>query len=872
LVTNRPGLNAIAYRVGTQPQFKESLLAKLSTLGPNGRTLTTRHTDDFTIGLLDAWSTMADVLTFYQERIANESYLRTATERLSVQEMARLIGYELQPGVAASTYLAFTLDSAPGAFAPQLVPVTAQTSQTALPPVTITPQTKVQSIPGPGEDAQSFETVETIEARADWNAMKPRLTQPQVLSPTMSRLLLFGTSYALKVGDVILINKTKLRKILAVSVDETAKTTRVDFVAEASFAPYVVPVSPVGQVSTFLNQGNLVGSSVLALQQKSWSGANLAAIVAVNNWSSTIISFTLGLPPAPPRPTPENGAYVFRKRAFFFGYNAPPKTTYPAGIPTFGEWDASENATKIFLDTAYEELLAGGVIAIQGADTKLEDVTKIVDVQQVDVRSRTAYGLSAKTTALTVPGDWRQLISSNLTSLASLRDQTIYAQNEPLITAEIPIDEVIQGNNITLDRYYPGLRTGQKLMLIGSRTDLPGVVLSEVMTIKEITIVQGLTVLDLEQSLTYAYVRNSVTINGNVALATHGETVLENLGSGDARRAFQRFVLRQPPLTYVSGATATGAKTTLEIRVNDLLWHEVPSLIDSGPQDRVYITRLDDAGKTTVMFGDGITGARLPTGPENVKATYRKGMGLAGLVKANQLSQLISRPMGVKGVNNPMDATGAASRETLTDARRNAPLPILTLGRIVSLSDYADFARSFAGVEKALATWTWFGQRRGLFLTVAGANGAVIDRTSSLYANLVKAVRQAGAPNVSFRIETYTPAFFQVAANVQIHPDYLPKAIFENIEITLRQRFAFAARDFGQAVAYSDVIATMQGVKGVVAVELDAFFRTDETVATALAETPRLLEANVPRPGADTVFPAELLTLDPRPVILRQML
>ncbi|MCY7359962.1 MAG: hypothetical protein LH609_21420 [Rudanella sp.] len=35
LVTNRPGLNAVAYRVGTQPQFKQSLLAKLSTLGAN---------------------------------------------------------------------------------------------------------------------------------------------------------------------------------------------------------------------------------------------------------------------------------------------------------------------------------------------------------------------------------------------------------------------------------------------------------------------------------------------------------------------------------------------------------------------------------------------------------------------------------------------------------------------------------------------------------------------------------------------------------------------------------------------------------------------------------------------------------------------
>ena len=53
----------------------------------------------------------ADVLTFYQERVANESYLRTATERVSLQEMAKLIGYRLRPGVAAETRLAFALET-----------------------------------------------------------------------------------------------------------------------------------------------------------------------------------------------------------------------------------------------------------------------------------------------------------------------------------------------------------------------------------------------------------------------------------------------------------------------------------------------------------------------------------------------------------------------------------------------------------------------------------------------------------------------------------------------------------------------------------------------------------------------------------------
>src|ERR687885_714349 len=81
---------------------------------PAQNDLKTREDDDFSIALLDAWATVADVLTFYQERIANESYLRTATERVSLLHLARLIGNELKPGDAASAHLAFELEDTPG--------------------------------------------------------------------------------------------------------------------------------------------------------------------------------------------------------------------------------------------------------------------------------------------------------------------------------------------------------------------------------------------------------------------------------------------------------------------------------------------------------------------------------------------------------------------------------------------------------------------------------------------------------------------------------------------------------------------------------------------------------------------------------------
>jgi hypothetical protein len=140
---NRPGLNALAYRAGTHATFLATMKARLSASKyPALAGLTTRTATDPAIALLDAWATVADVFTFYQERIANEGYLRTATERRSILELARLVGFALRPGVAASVYLAFTMDDGHN--------------------LEIPIGTRAQSLPGPGELPQSFETAEKL--------------------------------------------------------------------------------------------------------------------------------------------------------------------------------------------------------------------------------------------------------------------------------------------------------------------------------------------------------------------------------------------------------------------------------------------------------------------------------------------------------------------------------------------------------------------------------------------------------------------------------------------------------------------------------------------------------------------------------------
>jgi uncharacterized membrane protein YgcG len=338
------------------------------------------------------------------------------------------------------------------------------------------------------------------------------------------------------------------------------------------------------------------------------------------------------------------------------------------------------------------------------------------------------------------------------------------------------------------------------------------------------------TTLTFSTELAYCYKRDTVRIYGNVVRATHGETRTEVLGSGDASKAMQSFTLKQSPLTYVSAPTASGVESTLKVRVNDVLWHETDTLAGLTPLDREYVTKADEAGATTVVFGNGREGARLPTGNENVRAVYRSGIGKGGNLKAKQINQPTTKPLGVKEVVNPLAATGGADRESRDEARRNAPLAVMALDRLVSTRDYEDFSRTFAGVAKASAARLSDGRRRVVHVTIAGADDAPISPTSDLYKNLREALHKYGDPHQPIELATrYLKTLF-VSANVKVHPDYLWESVEPKVRAALLERFSFNRRDLGQGALLSEAVAAAQSIEGVIYVDFDIFDDVGEGV------------------------------------------
>lgn len=816
---NRAGLSAIAYRIGDHARFRDSLHALLSSSAfPALNALRTRG-EDFTIGLVDAFACAADVLTFYQERIANESYLRTARERVSLQEMGKLIGYRLRPGAAAETWLAFALEVPPAP--PPNLPPEPGAFVTGVPPaLRLDAGLKVQSVPGPDEQAQTFETVEAIDARPAWNAMRPWMSQAVTPARGHRQAYLAGVANNLKRGDALLVVGDEF------DGDPTRASNRWDFRVLESVHP-----DPAGDRT-----------------RVTWSRGLGAGSVD---------------PPARPR------LYALRRRGAVFGHNAPMwlsmsqvfRDTYPGGTvpPKRDEWPGYELSPAgdghVDLDSVAAEAVPGGyaVLAMGGfnyPDTAPSGTyVELYAIAGSAEVSRAQFALAAKVTRLKLLGANYNLFK------AKVRDTAVFVQSEKLELSRYPVDAPVRGARIPVVAAADGLDPGRRLIVRGTRVADGVEVALQATLVAAHAAGEAQCELEISPALAAPLERGSVVVHANVALASHGETVAQVLGAGDASQAFQRFELKQAPLTYRAAPGERGAAAALTVRVAEVAWHERPTLFGAAPTEHAYTLDTDEQGRSLVVFGDGVRGARLPSGENNVRASYRKGLGSGGNVGADKLTQLLSRPLGLKGVGNPLQAAGGVDPEAPQAARRSMPLATRTLGRAVSVLDYEDFARAFTGIAKAQARVLQLAHGQVVGITLAAPGGAALGAASPEWANLHGALRAGGDPQVHVQLLSASSVPFRLGLRVKPDPDHEPKAVLAAVDAALRAAFAFDARELGAPVRQSEVIAVAQGVPGVLAVSITRLYRG------AVPGKEARLRAAPMRVQAGRALPAELLVL-----------
>lgn len=336
-------------------------------------------------------------------------------------------------------------------------------------------------------------------------------------------------------------------------------------------------------------------------------------------------------------------------------------------------------------------------------------------------------------------------------------------------------------------------------------------------------------------------------IYANVVQATEGAVVLESLGEGDASLSFQQFSLAQPLGFLPSGPTPRPA---LEVRVHEQVWQSVPTLYGQPPDAQVYVISLDVDGMATLHFGDGIEGARIPTGRQ-VTATYRSGV-TPNTVPPGGLSLMPSRPLGLATVTNPAASTPGASSEATAAVKIQAPQSVLVFDRVISFLDYEDYARNFPGVGKARAFELFSPMGPLLQLTLAaeteGAGGEGSGpQASGLPSQVLEAIDGCRAGHEILDVQMCRKALVEISAQIEIDPQKTRWSVFENTaKQKLLSKFGFSSRRLGDDLEAAEVIQLLQRIQGAISVRLTRLSRRP-------ADPPSL------DPGAAGAPPARLL-------------
>ena len=850
---NRPALQRIGYRIGEYPDMVEAMLRSI-----DGEVAlagwTHRGADDPGIALLESLAVVGDILTFYQERYANETFLRTAEWRESVAGLVRLMGYRLSPGLGGAARLSVELKPAAGKIVvPAGYPFKADLD---------------------GQDQSvEFQTDADLTAwphLSAFNLFRPRSYAASVAAGTdtleveragSSTALAAIASLALKKGDRILLVP-----------DAPAWVSNPNAGFSAQDPGQVLKVKDVRTVHdrTLVTFETTIDRS----------------------WSLPLVAYRLG------------------RTWRHFGHAAPPKHTVPT--PTSGTVTGASNLTTGFvrhiyaghacantsmamnlpaevipLDQEVQDLVPGVRIAVETRVQLGGVMQPCILVRRIAALRATAMTFGPQTGASTLVTMENGLLSHSQSTgqEADIRDFRIHEITSQRIRFR-PLATVSGGGfaSGTETLTFYGTRkealtlVDRPLMLkhddgrwvelscVNEATDFPWGTTDPKMWLLSFDAPPApFQRADFDEEVP------KVTVHGNLVTASQGKAVpMVTLGNGDARAVFQTFALPKPVTHLLHPGDDPAEVPELTVLVNGRAAERVSSLYGQAADRLVYVLRQDDAGGFHVQFGDGKTGARLPIGRGNVTATFRTGAGARGVLKAGATPSAGTRIEGVAKLHLPGEVAGGADPETAGNAKLAAPGRVQGLGRIVSLADYETELLAIPGVARVRGAWDLLDGTPGVVLRVllqSGREGEYAVVRDAIHAfqrcrgsnRFALEVRQARLRQVFLDLRyAFDPALLEETVAAAITRLLAP---MDQADADPDGVFALGSRQIGETEYASRIEARVQAVPGVLWVRVDGFGKLAATLAGNLPEDLPLLAAPRPRHAQVKPLADELLQL-----------
>ncbi len=797
---NLPGLTTLAYRVGDYTSFREALL--LPRVGETVLTSTDSAgnitplwrpgaSGDLAVQMIEWWAYLADVLTFYNERVANQAYLRTADLPESVNHLIRLLGYRPRPALGATGTLA-ALATGPN-------------------PFTLPMGFQIQSKPGPGQQPQIFELTSdvtvsppigtpgtpAVQGTADLTPI-PGASQ---LDGSGGTIVLAGTVSSVKVGDRVLFLPIPLATATGFAVATVVTVTpgkdplgnpittiTFDPTKDNSSALTDVTQFQLLRTDSFSQVWQYPAGPQYVLQVTAATTGNLFAVDLISVLRSIKVGdpivFEFPIDLQPPQ-TPQYGNLVSSTEAIWYANPAnyvpgqtPGSDVNPATPPTAPP-GSSSNPPPVPIAMPHTQLTFGCSLATLPSNV---DRTKCL-----------------------VRHGWKVV--------------------GPLI---VPTTSTV-GGTATVDTTTPSV----SLMASGSETfNVPpqtSVLVADVNGNGALGVVDTTTTMHLVDPAPTLVPPLQVLFN--LLPVTRGKTVPnEVLGSGNALIAGQDFTLQNAPVTYLQSSTSTSGdnySSTITVWVNGQQWAEVPSFYGQSANAQVFVTREDDQGMTHVVFGDGVNGAVLPTGVNNVVASYRYGAG-APSPAAGSLTVVLKPVPGLRSVLNPVAVGGGSDPDPPSKVRQLGPRSVLTFNRAVSVDDFQTIASLAPGVVRAKAAVAFdpLAQRPRVTVWVGDDANAVTAAQSALAA--------AADPNRLPRVIQAQAAIMTLSLTVVTDPTYQPQPVLDAVHTALLDPdvglLGVNVVGIAQVFYDSQVYSACLAVPGVVAVHSLSFALTNRFI------------------------------------------
>ena len=303
------------------------------------------------------------------------------------------------------------------------------------------------------------------------------------------------------------------------------------------------------------------------------------------------------------------------------------------------------------------------------------------------------------------------------------------------------------------------------------------------------------------------------------AVIPRGRTEVD-VDARQGRRKSESFTGTGEPGQRLVLAGKSIAQGSIRVRIQEREWTEVAHFQESDAGSLHFQTETDALDETTIVFGDGVHGAVPPPG-EPVEVEYLETLGAAGNLGPNLVTEVLDAvyldgAQVALSVTNPAPATNGADRETLEHARRQAPAELRSLWKAVTKEDYKALAEGFPGVAKAqILDVNDCGNIRYYQVNLAVAPDGGGPPSALLKRDLAEFLESRKV--ITLEINLFDPVYRPVSvdADVFAHAGEDLDLVRSRVEDALAEHFAFERMDFGKAVRFSDLVALIDGVRGV---------------------------------------------------------